>query len=501
MGHSTKACHGNIVGLRHLSLGLTLITLLTSGCETALTYKPGADALQQGDQSLLAGNQDAAATAYLKAMNSSYADVKGQAAYNLAQIEKAKGNQDGYKYYLKTGSSVGHIPSKLQLATLYNQDGTVSTQELTALYQSLASDSALANINLLRMSNDAGDKINASRYAKSAETILRSQMADSGDATGDKAVMLAKLYTEFASYFPNSSDVEGLYRDAIAKGNAKAAESLAKYWLQTGKRQANTQSDVFALMIQAAEAGNPSAIKYVASAYEKGAGVPQDMDKAIYWYGKSPDGLKTGTSINIAHNTMAQNPKAALPFFQKAAAQGSLESMLMVDAIRGSEKPSYGSTYEKQDKELLYKTVKKLDKKYGQKHPKLTQNLYMIAANAGSGDAALQISKDIEAGQFNGSSQEWLEKAANLGSGKAMLTLARRLKIGENGAPDEKGAFAWFKKAAEMGHAEAQYETGMAYARGTGVEKNEAEAKYWLGKAQASGYNVTLDVLNAIPKN
>lgn len=504
MKYSTEGCHNTTMLSKYLPLGVIMLALWTSGCETALTYKPGASALQQGDQTLQTGNKDAASAAYRKALGSSFPDVRGQAAYNLAQIEKAKGNVAGYKYYLEIGSSAEHVPSKLQLATLYNQDGTVSTPELAALYQSLAADSALANISLLRMSNEAGDTANASKYAKAAEALLKSQIADNGDVTGDKSVMLAKLYTEFAPYFPNSADVEALYRDAIAKGNSKAAENLAKYWLQTGKRQASTEQDVFALMIQAAEAGNPSAIKYVASAYEKGTGIQQDMAKAVYWYGKTPDGLKTGTSMNMAQSAMEQNPKAALPFFQKAADQGSLEAMLMVDAIRGASKPAYGDQYEKQDKDILFKTVKKLDKKYGQKYPQLVQHQYVMAANAGSGDAALQISKDIEAGDAGksvGTSQEWLEKAARLGSGKAMITLARRLKIGEGTPPDEKAAFAWFKKSAEAGQAEGQYETGMAYARGTGVEKNAEKAKYWLGKAQTSGYNVSLDVLNAIPKN
>jgi len=44
-------------------------------------------------------------------------------------------------------------------------------------------------------------------------------------------------------------------------------------------------------------------------------------------------------------------------------------------------------------------------------------------------------------------------------------------------------AFKWFKKAAELGNADAQYELCKTYRYGQGVERNNYEAEKWLRKS------------------
>ncbi|MDE7136203.1 MAG: sel1 repeat family protein, partial [Muribaculaceae bacterium] len=46
-----------------------------------------------------------------------------------------------------------------------------------------------------------------------------------------------------------------------------------------------------------------------------------------------------------------------------------------------------------------------------------------------------------------------------------------------------------FRKAAEHGHAEAQYNLGVMYIYGDGVAQNDTEAARWLRKAAAQGYD------------
>ena len=41
----------------------------------------------------------------------------------------------------------------------------------------------------------------------------------------------------------------------------------------------------------------------------------------------------------------------------------------------------------------------------------------------------------------------------------------------------------WFLKAAEQGHASAQYNLGAMYAHGDGILKDLSKAKYWIKKA------------------
>ncbi|WP_425413702.1 tetratricopeptide repeat protein [Neisseria perflava] len=51
----------------------------------------------------------------------------------------------------------------------------------------------------------------------------------------------------------------------------------------------------------------------------------------------------------------------------------------------------------------------------------------------------------------------------------------------------------WFGRAAEQGHAKAQYNFGVMYANGEGVRQNYKIAKEWFGKACDNGIQLGCD--------
>jgi len=58
---------------------------------------------------------------------------------------------------------------------------------------------------------------------------------------------------------------------------------------------------------------------------------------------------------------------------------------------------------------------------------------------------------------------------------------------GQGVAKDDTQAVSWFRKAAEQGYPNAQYNLGVRYQEGKGVPKDEAQAKEWFRKAAAQG--------------
>ena len=52
---------------------------------------------------------------------------------------------------------------------------------------------------------------------------------------------------------------------------------------------------------------------------------------------------------------------------------------------------------------------------------------------------------------------------------------------------DYKQAFEWYKKAAEYGHAPAQYHLGLCFEFGAGIEQNYTKAVEWYKKAAEQG--------------
>ncbi|PIX97777.1 MAG: hypothetical protein CO126_06745 [Hydrogenophilales bacterium CG_4_9_14_3_um_filter_63_34] len=53
---------------------------------------------------------------------------------------------------------------------------------------------------------------------------------------------------------------------------------------------------------------------------------------------------------------------------------------------------------------------------------------------------------------------------------------------------DEAQAATWLRRAAQAGHARAQYLLGLLYSRGKGVKQNDAEAEFWFNRAASQAY-------------
>jgi TPR repeat protein len=60
---------------------------------------------------------------------------------------------------------------------------------------------------------------------------------------------------------------------------------------------------------------------------------------------------------------------------------------------------------------------------------------------------------------------------------------------------DYAEALRWYHLAADQGHADAQHNIGICYARGTGVAQDDAEAARWFRLAADQGHAGALGLL------
>jgi len=63
---------------------------------------------------------------------------------------------------------------------------------------------------------------------------------------------------------------------------------------------------------------------------------------------------------------------------------------------------------------------------------------------------------------------------------------------------NDREAFAWMVRAAEQGHARAQFNLGAMYETGRGVVKNKRDAVAWYRKAAEQGFAEAQARLQAI---
>ncbi|MBQ7456383.1 MAG: sel1 repeat family protein [Desulfovibrio sp.] len=81
-----------------------------------------------------------------------------------------------------------------------------------------------------------------------------------------------------------------------------------------------------------------------------------------------------------------------------------------------------------------------------------------------------------------------MEGAANKGSAEAQFNVAMYYNLGKYGkAKDFNASFAWAKRSADQGYAEAERYVGACYENGIGTPVDLALAKEWFAKAAKKG--------------
>lgn len=115
-----------------------------------------------------------------------------------------------------------------------------------------------------------------------------------------------------------------------------------------------------------------------------------------------------------------------------------------------------------------------------------------VLAKAKAGDAAAELAIGIEYQKGDVvprdfvQAAEWFRKAADLGNARAQFKLGTLYQQRESGLMQDDGQAAqWLRKAADQGLAEAQNALALAYLRGKGVPQDPAQAVDWFQKAVA----------------
>ena len=82
---------------------------------------------------------------------------------------------------------------------------------------------------------------------------------------------------------------------------------------------------------------------------------------------------------------------------------------------------------------------------------------------------------------------KWYRKAAEQGHAFAQFTLGCMHSDGQGTPRDDAEAVKWWRRAAEQGNADGQFNVGYAYANGKGVPQDQAEAVKWYRKSADQG--------------
>jgi len=193
------------------------------------------------------------------------------------------------------------------------------------------------------------------------------------------------------------------------------------------KRYETEIRESFEIVLSLANAGVAESQNTLGCMYRDGKNVEQDNEKALFWLRKSSDSGNLEAQVNLGDMLLKgigihADPEESLKLFTNAANRGNLDARNRVAMLSGNS---------------LNDPIQR----------ELREQLHHLAVKGGA---------------------------------KAKLNYANLLMKYIFSFDDKKEAFRWFKDAADLGNADAQYRVALMYRDGFGVEKNNSESlKYF----------------------
>ena len=247
---------------------------------------------------------------------------------------------------------------------------------------------------------------------------------------------------------------------------------------------------------KAAEQGDAKAQYMLGDMHYYDRGVPKDYTKAAKWFRKAADQGNAYAQYSLGWmyykgEGVPEDDAEAVKWFRKAAAQGDAESQYMLGQMYWN-----GQGVPRDDLEALQWTQNAAEQGHTEARALLKRmhEFVVTEMEAEKGDAKalynlgqMYIARDYHGEK--GAPQDgedgffWILDAASEGYVEAQLWMAERAWDME----EYVIALEWTQKAAEGGHAGAQYDLAHKYYDGEVVLKNFIEAYAWFLVAKANG--------------
>jgi len=94
----------------------------------------------------------------------------------------------------------------------------------------------------------------------------------------------------------------------------------------------------------------------------------------------------------------------------------------------------------------------------------------------------------------------WFRRAAEKGHAVAQYNLGIMTYLGQGVDQDYRQAAEWFRRAGEQDHAAAQYNLGFLYYEGKGVERDNLQAYMWIDRAASLGDDKAVKARDTLQK-
>ena len=274
--------------------------------------------------------------------------------------------------------------------------------------------------------------------------------------------------------------------EASAKGYATKTETVAHSAAPTVHRMAlsrigftlpeSVSPTVNPPSLQAlAEQGDANAQLELGNRYYNGEGVAEDAGRAAQWYRKAADqGDATAQRIlgylYQAGDGVARDAREAARWYHNAAEQGDADAQFRLGWLHAA-------------------TANSLKLRFRVPFTAAEERWLMAAAANPLMAATAEDDAWFQLGPKNArEAAQWFRKAAEQGHAEAQYSLGSLYSTWGTTTKHAGEDAYWTRKAAEGGHAEAQFNLGRMYGTGDGVPRDARETARWFRKAAEQGH-------------
>ena len=285
------------------------------------------------------------------------------------------------------------------------------------------------------------------------------------------------------------------------QGDADAQFRLGEMWA-AGKGGSRSRSAAFKYYHDAAQQGHVEAQFRVGNMYKYGRNV-SDEAEAVKWYHQAAE-----QGHAEAQYTLGQmcddggHDREAFQWYHQAAKQGHAEAQYRLGEIyEGKDSDvryfieDYWDCSEAYKAEALYWYIEAAEQGHAEAQYKLGKMYENIEVDEDDEDIEVNLRDYSETEDYEVEATKWYHKAAEQGHAQAQYNLGKMYEDGRGVQQNSKKAIEWYQKAADRGLHGALYTLGKMYEDGRGVQQNSRKAIEWYQKAADRGLHGALYTL------
>lgn len=258
-----------------------------------------------------------------------------------------------------------------------------------------------------------------------ATALIHGKMAGlNGNA--DAQVLVGHILIKGQAGHIDAHDAAKWFLKAAALGHTDAMVALGELGL--AQRGGLSSADALNWLTQAANKGRTDAMRALAGMYSKGKGTAPNQARAQQWLTKAANYGDASSERKLGDRFFESDPKQALMYYEKAAAQGDSKSAYI---------------------------------------------------------AAIMYAENFEITPNSAKAAQLLLQAAEAGIAAAQADYGLMVYQGNSVSKSAAKAAQWFKKSALGGDPEGRFLYAFTLSKGDGIAQDYEEAYYWLLRAQA----------------